>query len=221
MPRKNLTKKVKLLGVGLLVSLILNVVLLGKSWLKSEEEVVSVTKVVDGDTFDVSSGERIRIYGIDAPEYPKGCLSKKAKARVEELVLGKEVVLGKTGEYSFERVIATAMIDNLDIAKVMVTEGLASVSKISENDLELEKAGEEAIKAKRGIWSSECTAEREGCEIKGNFHQGTKDKVYHVPGCYNYNQVNINPNEGDRWFCTDKEAEEAGFKRANDCPGDK
>jgi len=57
--------------------------------------------------------------------------------------------------------------------------------------------------------------------IKGNYHKGTKQRVYHLPDCYNYNQVNINPNEGDRWFCTEKEAAAAGFSKSRDCPGEK
>lgn len=48
---------------------------------------------MDGNTFDTRDGTRIRLYSIDAPGYPKGCMLKRAKERMSELTLGKEVVL--------------------------------------------------------------------------------------------------------------------------------
>ena len=33
-----------------------------------EYRVVSVNKVVDGDTIEVSGGERVRLIGVDTPE---------------------------------------------------------------------------------------------------------------------------------------------------------
>lgn len=216
-----LKKKFTWWKIVLAGSLILNAVFLGSGGFGkiNESRAVSVIKVVDGDTFDVDSGERVRLNGIDAPEYPKGCLSKRAKDRLEELVLGKKVSLEELGKDNFGRVLAQVKLEDLWINKVLVTEGLAAAAKGA--GVEVELAETEAMAAKRGIWSSECTAEQEGCEIKGNFHKGTKDRVYHLPGCYNYNQVVINPNEGDRWFCTEAEAQAAGFERAKDCPGDR
>ncbi len=182
-----------------------------------------VARVVDGDTFNTATNVRIKLWGIDTPEYPKGCLSKRAKERLEELVLGKKVQLEEQGKDNFGRTLAKVWQADLLINKALVTEGLAALQqvqgKLGADELEL--AEQEAIAAKRGIWSSECTAEQEGCVIKGNFHQGTKDRVYHLPECYNYRQININPNEGDRWFCSEEEAETAGFSKSKDCPGEK
>lgn len=31
----------------------------------------------------------------------------------------------------------------------------------------------------------------------------------------------MNPNERDRWFCTEDEAKAAGFVKSLDCPGEK
>ena len=202
------------LGISLLANLVFGV----KLFPPKSAETVTVSRVVDGDTFDTDTNVRIRLWGVDAPEYPQGCLSKRAKDRLEELVLAKKVRLEEQGKDNFGRTLAKVWQDDLFINKVLVTEGLAS---FSQGDDELELIEQEALGAKRGIWSSECTAERDGCAIKGNFHQGTKDKIYHFANCYNYRQININPNEGDRWFCSAAEAAAAGFSKSKDCPGEK
>ncbi|MGB9706875.1 MAG: hypothetical protein ACPLXP_02260 [Microgenomates group bacterium] len=44
--------------------------------------------------------------------------------------------------------------------------------------------------------------------------------VYHLPECYNYDKIVINQREGDRWFCSEEEAKEAGFRKSKDCPGE-
>lgn len=49
------------------------------------------------------------------------------------------------------------------------------------------------------------------CNIKGNVNS-TGEKIYHLPGTSLYTRTNINVDEGDRWFCTGKEAEGAGFR---------
>jgi len=46
-------------------------------------EVISVTRVIDGDTF-VSGGDRVRLFGMDTPEVGEPCYSE-ATARLREL----------------------------------------------------------------------------------------------------------------------------------------
>jgi len=57
-------------------------------------ETLTVTKVIDGDTIDLSNGERVRLIGIDAPEYYESCYSE-SKEELEHLVLSKPVTLEK------------------------------------------------------------------------------------------------------------------------------
>lgn len=59
-----------------------------------------VTKVVDGDTIQIASGQTVRFIGIDTPETvdprrPVGCFGKEASNEVKNLLSGKEVVLQK------------------------------------------------------------------------------------------------------------------------------
>jgi hypothetical protein len=51
------------------------------------------------------------------------------------------------------------------------------------------------------------------CAIKGNVNS-SGERIYHVPGGAFYNRTDINPEEGDRWFCTEAEAQAAGFRRS-------
>lgn len=181
----------------------------------------TATNVVDGDTFDTRDGVRVRLVGMDAPEYPQGCLSKRAKERLSELILGKEVKLEITGEDRFGRKTAWVLLEgDIPLSIVLVEEGLATADTMDDQrGALLSQAQTKARETKRGIWSAECTSARAGCTIKGNYHKGTKERTYHLPNCYNYNQISINPNESDRWFCTEVEAEAAGFVKSRDCPG--
>jgi hypothetical protein len=49
--------------------------------------------------------------------------------------------------------------------------------------------------------------------IKGNISK-SGEKIYHVPGGANYNQVKIDVAAGEQFFCNVEEAEAAGFRAA-------
>ena len=52
-----------------------------------------------------------------------------------------------------------------------------------------------------------------GCQIKGNISRnGTR--IYHVPGQQDYDKTRISESNGERWFCTEDEAQAAGWRRA-------
>jgi endonuclease YncB( thermonuclease family) len=51
------------------------------------------------------------------------------------------------------------------------------------------------------------------CVIKGNVNL-KGDRIYHLPGQLNYSQINMAKGKGERWFCTEAEAEAAGWRRA-------
>jgi hypothetical protein len=50
-------------------------------------------------------------------------------------------------------------------------------------------------------------------EIKGNI-SSSGEKIYHLPGGASYNQVKINEDAGETWFCSAEEAEAAGWRKA-------
>lgn len=186
----------------------------------TQEKQIKVTKVVDGDTFDIQDGERIRLYEIDAPEYPKGCMGVDAQSRLETLILNKKVTVEKIKKDNFGRVLAYVYIDKLLLNEVLPEEGLAYFYKdeIDVHTLEIEKAESKAKSAGRGVWSSLCLTQKEGCLIKGNYRSADTTRIYHTPDCYNYNKITIKPGTSDRWFCTEDEAKLAGFTKSQDCP---
>jgi endonuclease YncB( thermonuclease family) len=157
--------------------------------------------------------------GADAPEYPKGCLSLKAKERLAELVLGKKVKIEQIEEDSFTRKIGFVKVDGLLIDKTLIEEGLAKATsgEHPQYGVMVLEAQDSAKLAKRGIWSSQCVG-GEDCVIKGNYRRDKDTKIYHLPECFNYERIVINEREGDRWFCTEQKAKAAGFRKSEDCP---
>jgi hypothetical protein len=57
-----------------------------------------------------------------------------------------------------------------------------------------------------------CTEQIPGCDIKGNISFTSGNKIYHVPGGEFYNQTQIDPASGERWFCTEEEAVANGWR---------
>ncbi|MGB2925695.1 MAG: cold shock domain-containing protein [Limnothrix sp.] len=54
----------------------------------------------------------------------------------------------------------------------------------------------------------------QNCDIKGNISYPDGKKFYHKPGDRDYAKVEIFTNEGERWFCSEQEAINAGWKDA-------
>ncbi|WP_411970571.1 hypothetical protein [Mesorhizobium sp. BR115XR7A] len=52
------------------------------------------------------------------------------------------------------------------------------------------------------------------CNIKGNISINTGEHIYHVPGQEHYWETRISPEYGERWFCSEAEAQEAGWRKA-------
>ena len=89
-----------------------------------------VAYVIDGDTFRLASGERIRIAGIDAPESRHGqarcraelALGKATTARARALLEGRVVTLVRVGR-SYDRTVAEVRFGGRDLAETLVAAG--------------------------------------------------------------------------------------------------
>ena len=52
------------------------------------------------------------------------------------------------------------------------------------------------------------------CVIKGNISRNSDNRIFHVPGQADYEATRIDPDRGERWFCTEDEAIAAGWRKA-------
>ena len=88
---------------------------------------VTVTDVVDGDTVDVSTGETIRIIGIDTPE--RGvCGYSDATDNMEALVLGQPVTLtpgARDDVDKYGRLLRYVDVNGVDAGLDQINKGLA------------------------------------------------------------------------------------------------
>lgn len=63
----------------------------------------------------------------------------------------------------------------------------------------------------------ECEADpacNPNCVIKGNIAYDSGAKIYHLPGMKYYDETTINEDYGERWFCSEEDALEAGWRKA-------
>lgn len=180
-----------------------------------------VKTVIDGDTFILENGLRVRLLGADAPEIGL-CGSVEAKNYLEKLILGKTVVIKESFTDQYNRVIGYVYLGNVLVNEKILVDGWARNLSGSGTKLKiLQVAHNKAFETKIGIFSSLCRKEKPEdpkCLIKGNISTQTYKKIYHLPGCDQYDQVVVEKDMGEEWFCSEKEALKAGFIKSSNCP---
>jgi len=216
----------KILGVvgGLLLipSLIFNLYLYHQN--QKLESVYLVEKVIDGDSFIIKNDQSIRLSNIYAPELEL-CGGEQAKERLEELILGKIVRLDVFSHDRYNRPLALVYVGKVLVNEVLLKEGLVRYGATDNTQREvLRVAYDDAYQNKRGIFSSLCLLtepEDPDCLIKGNISRNDGDKVYHFPGCGEYEVTLVEKDLGESWFCSEKEAQKAGYEKSENCFGKK
>lgn len=88
-------------------------------------DLVSIEYCYDGDTCRTTSGERIRLACIDAPEI-RGHAADHARAvaardRLEMLVVGKSVALRRITKDRFGRTVGELFVDGGNVQQMMVS----------------------------------------------------------------------------------------------------
>jgi len=202
-------------------------------------ETFKVIRVIDGDTIEIETGERVRYLGIDTPETvdprkPIQCFGVEASKKNKELVEGKEARLEKdiTDKDKYGRLLRYVYVDNLFINLELVKQGFATSYTYPPDikyQAEILAAERQAREANRGLWGA-CPAVSPvvpspsgsgqvlgDCKIKGNITT-SGEKIYHLPGCGSYTKTQIDENRGERWFCSEEEAQASGWRKALNCP---
>jgi endonuclease YncB( thermonuclease family) len=119
---------------------------------------------MDGDTIELSNGQRVRYLGIDCPErgggnQPPEFLSEEAYQLNRSLVYGKEVRLegGAEARDRYGRILAYVFLpDGRFVNRELVKNGLARVLYFDSRMpyfAELLQDQREALRAGRGIWA--------------------------------------------------------------------
>lgn len=180
----------------------------------------TVSRVFDGDTLETAEKQYIRLSGIDAPEMGR-CGSTEAKQELERLVMKKPVYI-KILYHLGSRQTGLIYTIHGSVNTAMLASGWAvKYDRDTPNDPAMQKATDEARAGRRGIFSALCTQPtnptRPDCAIKGNnpYRDGTK--TYHTPNCPGYTFTKVELYKGDQWFCTEKEAKQAGYTKAKGC----
>lgn len=95
-------------------------------------DYATVTEVVDGDTFRIENGEKVRMIGIDTPETldprkPVEYFGAESKAYLESLILNKRVRLefGSDPRDKYGRILAYVHLGEIDVNLKMVEDGYA------------------------------------------------------------------------------------------------
>ena len=122
-------------------------------------ERILVDRVIDGDTIEIATGERVRYVGIDAPEMrpqPEP-FAQAATDRNRELVEGRFVHLipGVQDRDRFGRLLRYVMVDGILVGAELVREGLAEAVDFQPGQPYAacyRTLEDEAIDERRGLW---------------------------------------------------------------------
>ena len=208
-------------------------------------ELVKIVRAVDGDTIKVEINgkiEPVRYIGIDTPETvdPRKtvqCFGIEASKKNKELVEGKMARLEKdiTDRDKYNRLLRYVWLDDVLINQALVEQGFAKSYSYPPDIKYQDKfvvAEKKAREDKLGLWTA-CASETSpstitnpaatqasisdpSCTIKGNI-SASGEKIYHTQGCGSYSKTTIDESHGEKWFCTEVEAQSSGWRKALNC----
>jgi endonuclease YncB( thermonuclease family) len=196
------------------------------------EQVVSDISVVDGDTLQIGNGV-YNLFGIDAPELGQFCYQDgrwnhcgvTAAFELKKLLAFDKPLKCEPAIRNPHRIVCHA--DKVDVAIVLLKAGYAVAE--SESGTEYEEAEKSAREGNLGLWHMSFvspwdwrhgrrlpgaaeTMATAGCPIKG-IAGAQGSRLYYVPTDAVYGKLRVDPERGDRTFCSDVEAREAGWHR--------
>lgn len=149
-----------------------------------QEERISDTRVafvLDGDTFELENGERVRLVGIDAPEAGEPHFSSSRNALIA-LIDKKEVHLQQdvTNRDKYDRLLRLVWVEDTFVNLEMVRQGWASAHTFPPDVTHQEAFGaaeQTAVRARRGIWSPR--PQPDGPIIVADFHPNAQGNDNH------------------------------------------
>ena len=155
---------------------------------------MTVTEVVDGDTFYLGNGDKIRMLGINTPESGRP-YAQEATDFLTNMILGKEVTLvndSKNGDSdSYGRLLAHVYVDDTFVNYEIIKAGYAfwyPYTSGTDFDTEYEEAQAYASNNKAGLWTGSSynltidyiEYNPEGDEAQGEYVVLTNHESYNV-----------------------------------------
>jgi endonuclease YncB( thermonuclease family) len=199
----------------------------------ADDVIAGVGQPIDGDTFKIGDTV-IRLADVDAPELAQRCEGgpkslRRCGAYVADLLrerLQQGEVHCKVQEIDqYDRSIAGCSQGDDDLSTWLVRGGWALAYRDYSD--RLVGVEDEARQQRLGLWQTSFEppwtfrAKRwqvavqqapDGCPIKGNISRDD-EYIYHTPwGSQWYDRTKISINKGERWFCSEREALDAGWR---------
>lgn len=121
-----------------------------------------VSRIIDGDTFVLESGQIVRLAGIDAPE-KNDCYAGESTQEIKRLIEGKEVKLEKDVSETdrYDRLLRYIWLDQTFVNDQLVRQGFSKAfaypPDVKYQDLFF-RAEQEARENQRGLWR-ECASQ--------------------------------------------------------------
>jgi endonuclease YncB( thermonuclease family) len=207
-------------------------------------DIVGRASVIDGDTIVIhgahirfygidapESGQSC----TDAGGRSYRC-GQRAALALDNEIAGRAVSCDNRDVDRYGRIVAVCAAGGVELNRWMVAQGWAVAYRRYSSDYVPDEAA--AKSAGRGIWAGRfempeawrhaasartakareqaatATDPRADCDIKGNISYKTGQRIYHLPGDRYYAATRINTNRGERWFCSEAEAQAAGWRHA-------
>jgi endonuclease YncB( thermonuclease family) len=197
--------------------------------------IEGTAQVLDGDTIQIGT-LRIRLFGIDAFEAEQLCTTMegqsygcggRATRALSEKINGETISCVPKGSDAYNRQLAVCRVSSTDLSSWMVRQGHAlAYTKYALDYLSDERAAKTKM---AGAWNGSfelpwefrltrpsgaaesqrtAVAPSANCTIKGNVNK-KGERIYHLPADPFYAKT-----KPENWFCSESEAEAAGFRRA-------
>lgn len=198
----------------------------------SASELSGRARAIKGDLLRIE-GRLVKLASIESPAAAYPCkrsngrswnCSAAARLALRRMVHGKTVTCTNTGETDSGHLLGRCAIDGQDIGEdlvrnghVFAAQGFFATYGASEEEAKADKVGIWQGKAVRPeewrsqVWEEAKQASPEGCPIKGFVRRS--DRTYAMPWSSGYGR-RMRERRGDRWFCSEEEAREAGFTLA-------
>jgi len=190
--------------------------------------------VEDGDTI-LLNGKRIHLNGSDAPELKQTCklpderiqCGEEARDYLVDLIRGRQVECKVRARDVFDRIVADCSAGGRDLQQEMIRAGWAVAfgggGKRYREDNNFARTNQRGMWAgefvlpfewRRSFRVQEITFGGQGkCLIKGNI-DADGERRYYKPYERWYERTRVDSNKGEKWFCTEREAKEAGWEPA-------